>query len=102
MTHRCDQSCRCPVHETPLLYNEAKQQHACQDPQCEFAHGFGICGYYGCTGRFDEITDEHKAHHPTPEEIAAAPRRSARMDDDALEAIRIEERDALDSMREDL
>lgn len=37
--HRCDESCTCPHHGTPLLYSPATFDHACQDPSCEFAHG---------------------------------------------------------------
>jgi hypothetical protein len=38
--HRCDDDCTCPVHGTPLLYAPASNEHACQDPDCEHAHGF--------------------------------------------------------------
>jgi hypothetical protein len=69
----------CGACHKPVLYNQKFDQYACSDPECINAHGFGICGYYGCQGRFDDITDEHRKHHPTPEEINAAPRRSARM-----------------------
>jgi len=32
--HRCDDSCVCPVHGTPLWYSQAADIHACQDPDC--------------------------------------------------------------------
>lgn len=38
--HRCDQACVCPTHpDLPLLYAALVREHACQDPDCEFAHG---------------------------------------------------------------
>jgi hypothetical protein len=37
--HRCDDSCVCPIHGTPLYYWPAGDDHACQDPQCQHAHG---------------------------------------------------------------
>lgn len=38
--HRCDGSCRCPVHSTPLIYWPAGDDHACQDVDCEYGSGF--------------------------------------------------------------
>jgi hypothetical protein len=40
--HRCDDDCTCPIHGTPLLYAPASDAHACQDPDCEHAHGFAL------------------------------------------------------------
>jgi hypothetical protein len=37
--HKCDESCRCPEDGLPLLWNRATDTHACQDPQCRYAHG---------------------------------------------------------------
>jgi len=37
--HRCDESCACPVHGTPLIYWPADDDHACQDVTCEHGHG---------------------------------------------------------------
>ncbi|WP_282792918.1 hypothetical protein [Streptomyces sp. CC224B] len=37
--HRCDQTCRCPVHGTPLHYWRAGDLHACQDTYCRYAKG---------------------------------------------------------------
>lgn len=37
--HVCDDLCVCPIHDTPLLYAPASNEHACQDPDCEHAHG---------------------------------------------------------------
>ena len=37
--HRCDGSCACPVHGTPLIYWPAGDDHACQDITCEYGHG---------------------------------------------------------------
>lgn len=38
--HRCTDRCRCPIHETPLLYWPAGDDHACQEAGCEYAQGF--------------------------------------------------------------
>lgn len=38
--HVCGDECVCPVDMKPLLYNEFRDIHACQDPECEFANGF--------------------------------------------------------------
>jgi hypothetical protein len=38
-SHCCDQSCVCPSCEKPLFYSAAFNQHACSDPNCEFAAG---------------------------------------------------------------
>lgn len=40
--HRCDETCVCPVHSTPLYYWRAGDEHACQDPRCIHAHGMVI------------------------------------------------------------
>jgi hypothetical protein len=37
--HRCDEDCVCPADGKPLLYAPARNEHACQDPDCEHAHG---------------------------------------------------------------
>ncbi|NUS01899.1 MAG: hypothetical protein HOV97_04970 [Nonomuraea sp.] len=37
--HRCDDRCVCPVDGLPLLYARRVDQHACQLPDCENAHG---------------------------------------------------------------
>jgi hypothetical protein len=37
--HRCDERCACPVHGTPLIWWPAGKEHACQDRDCEYAHG---------------------------------------------------------------
>ena len=37
--HRCDGRCVCPEHGTPLFYWPNGDDHACQDPECEYAHG---------------------------------------------------------------
>lgn len=39
-SHRCTDRCRCPIHETPLIYWPAGDDHACQDSDCEYAQGF--------------------------------------------------------------
>jgi hypothetical protein len=39
VTHVCDDSCVCPVHGTLLLYWPVGDLHACQDAECEHAHG---------------------------------------------------------------
>jgi hypothetical protein len=39
LSHECDDDCACPVHGTLLLYWPAGDDHACQDPACEYAHG---------------------------------------------------------------
>jgi hypothetical protein len=38
-TRRCGDACWCPVHGTPLYYWPAGGLHACQDPNCRYAHG---------------------------------------------------------------
>lgn len=44
-THRCDEHCTCPIHGTPWLYAPASNEHACQNPDCEYAAGVElICG----------------------------------------------------------
>lgn len=40
LPHRCTDRCRCPIHETPLVYWPAGDDHACQNADCEFAQGF--------------------------------------------------------------
>lgn len=37
--HQCDDRCICPIHHTPMLYSRAQNEHACQDPNCQYAHG---------------------------------------------------------------
>lgn len=37
--HRCDERCTCPVDGKPMLYWPAGGEHACQDPECRYAHG---------------------------------------------------------------
>ncbi|PZT71471.1 hypothetical protein [Streptomyces sp. AC1-42T] len=37
--HRCDESCRCPLHGTALYYWPAGDLHACQDSNCGYAQG---------------------------------------------------------------
>lgn len=39
LQHECGDDCACPVHGTPLIYWPAGDDHACQDPACEYAHG---------------------------------------------------------------
>lgn len=38
--HRCTNQCRCPIHQTALLYWPAGDDHACQDADCKYTHGF--------------------------------------------------------------
>jgi len=38
-SHRCDDRCVCPADGLPLLYGRSADQHACQLPDCENAHG---------------------------------------------------------------
>lgn len=35
-----EDQCVCPIHQTPLLYNEVSEDHACQNIMCLYAHGF--------------------------------------------------------------
>lgn len=37
--HACDETCVCPIHETPLIYAPSIDDHACQDIECVFGHG---------------------------------------------------------------
>jgi hypothetical protein len=40
--HRCDDSCLCPIHGTPMLYAASTWLHACQDSDCVHAHGVDL------------------------------------------------------------
>jgi|GEM_PF-6757482 len=40
-THRCDESCACPADGLPMIYAPSIGQHACQNPDCEYAHPEG-------------------------------------------------------------
>lgn len=35
----CDERCTCPVHGSPLLYWPARNDHACQDVNCQYGDG---------------------------------------------------------------
>lgn len=37
--HRCDERCVCPDHHTQLWWGASQSLHACQDPDCRYAHG---------------------------------------------------------------
>jgi len=37
--HACDETCVCPIHETPLIYAPSVDDHACQDVTCVHGHG---------------------------------------------------------------
>lgn len=56
--HVCDDRCVCPTHDTPLLYWPAGDEHACQDRDCEHAHGMGSQSGPPWT---------HSFQHPAPE-----------------------------------
>lgn len=36
--HRCDESCTCPGDGLPMFYAPSTGRHACQDPDCAYAH----------------------------------------------------------------
>jgi hypothetical protein len=36
--HRCDEGCVCPADGLPMVYAPAHGLHACQDPDCDYAH----------------------------------------------------------------
>lgn len=38
-SHRCDERCVCEIHDKPFIYWPAGDDHACQDPDCKYAHG---------------------------------------------------------------
>lgn len=38
--HFCSLKCVCPIHGKEFFYSPREKLHACQDPTCEFAHGF--------------------------------------------------------------
>lgn len=40
MSHTCGRNCVCPLHKTPAYFNLSTGEHACQDPECRFAHGY--------------------------------------------------------------
>jgi hypothetical protein len=35
---RCDESCACPADGRPMYYAPRTGLHACQDPDCDYAH----------------------------------------------------------------
>lgn len=35
--HRCDERCLCPADGLPMWYAPSTGQHACQDPDCQYA-----------------------------------------------------------------
>lgn len=37
--HACDEDCICPTHQSALYYAPAADDHACQDPDCEWGSG---------------------------------------------------------------
>ena len=39
--HRCGERCVCPADGKPMLYAPARGVHACQDPECKYAHPDG-------------------------------------------------------------
>lgn len=36
--HRCDERCTCPADGRPMFYAPSTGQHACQNPNCAYAH----------------------------------------------------------------
>lgn len=40
MTHQCTAACVCPIHQVPLRYWPAGDDHACMVPDCPNAQGF--------------------------------------------------------------
>ncbi|UKZ02844.1 hypothetical protein BOQ63_001540 (plasmid) [Streptomyces viridifaciens] len=40
--HRCDESCVCPDHGTPLIYSRYTADHACRDVDCRYGHGGAV------------------------------------------------------------
>jgi hypothetical protein len=40
--HRCDETCVCPIHDTPLIYAPAIDDHACQDADCILGGGTAV------------------------------------------------------------
>lgn len=38
--HRCTGACVCPIHQTPMRYWPAGDDHACQVPDCPNSQGF--------------------------------------------------------------
>lgn len=41
-THRCDESCVCPVHGNQMYWWPKGQEHACQNITCRYARGFEV------------------------------------------------------------
>lgn len=39
MRHKCDETCVCPIHRTPLWFAPKTGEHACQDINCVHGHG---------------------------------------------------------------
>jgi len=40
--HRCDDTCVCPIHSTPMYYAATIGFHACQHPGCQHATGVDL------------------------------------------------------------
>lgn len=38
--HKCNEKCICPIHKTPMYYNVKFNEHACQDINCVYVHGY--------------------------------------------------------------
>ena len=53
MAHRCDRLCVCPLHQTPLIYWPAGNDHACQDVDCQYGHG-------GCNPSIWDVLDRQR------------------------------------------
>lgn len=47
--HTCTARCVCPVHQTRLVYSPLHDDHACQDPDCVYAHGMNPPLTWTCT-----------------------------------------------------
>jgi hypothetical protein len=52
MPHRCDETCVCPIHGTPLIYAPLIDDHACQDARCVLGRGADPTGPYGPSRRY--------------------------------------------------
>lgn len=65
--HRCDMTCRCPIHHSSLLYSPSEGDHACQRTDCVYTHGMKSrqwCPMFGRQGmreRFNAILKQKMA-----------------------------------------
>lgn len=40
LPHKCNENCKCPVHQLMMYYHAKSSSHACQNIECEYARGY--------------------------------------------------------------